>query len=107
MTLPRSFRESSAENRACREHGRGYQKKATSYVIRTGKTPVLAALEARALLDSIDTTTVVGLRDRALIGLLGFTFARIGAALGMTVVAAGSCRSEVCRWSRSRFCKTC
>ena len=55
------------------------------YVVRTGKTPVLAAAEARQLLDSIDTKTVVGLRDRALIGLLVFTFARIGAALGMTV----------------------
>jgi integrase/recombinase XerC len=55
------------------------------YVVRTGKTPVLAATEARQLLDSIDTTTVVGLRDRALIGLLVFTFARIGAALGMIV----------------------
>jgi integrase len=55
------------------------------YVVRTGKTPVLGALEARQLLDSIDISTVVGLRDRALIGLLVFTFARIGAALGMTV----------------------
>jgi integrase/recombinase XerD len=55
------------------------------HVVRTGKTPVLSASEARQLLDSIDTTTVVGLRDRALIGLLVFTFARIGAALGMTV----------------------
>jgi len=55
------------------------------YVVRTGKTPVLAAPEARQLLDSIDTATVVGLRDRALIGLLVFTFARIGAALGMSV----------------------
>src|ERR1700675_3702911 len=55
------------------------------YVVRTGKTPVLGAIEARQLLDSIDTSTVVGLRDRALIGLLVFTFARIGAALGMTV----------------------
>ena len=34
------------------------------------KTPVLAPTEARALLDSIDVTTVVGLRDRALIGLM-------------------------------------
>ena len=32
------------------------------YVVRTGKTPVLAATEARQLLDSIDTMTVVGLR---------------------------------------------
>jgi site-specific recombinase XerD len=55
------------------------------YVVRTGKTPVLAATEARQLLDSIDTGTIVGLRDRALIGLLVFTFARIGAALGTTV----------------------
>jgi site-specific recombinase XerD len=55
------------------------------YVVRTGKTPVLGALEARQLLDSINVKTVVGLRDRALIGLLVFTFARIGAALGMTV----------------------
>jgi integrase len=46
---------------------------------------VLGAIEARQLSDSIDTTSVVGLRDRALIGLLVFTFARIGAALGMTV----------------------
>jgi site-specific recombinase XerD len=51
------------------------------HVVRTGKTPVLAAPEARQLLDSINTKTVVGLRDRALIGLLVFTFARIGAAL--------------------------
>jgi site-specific recombinase XerD len=55
------------------------------YVVKVGKTPVLGALEARQLLDSINVTTLVGLRDRALIGLLVFTFARIGAALGMTV----------------------
>jgi hypothetical protein len=46
---------------------------------------VLDPSEARALLDSIDTSTVVGLRDRALIGLMVYSFARIGAALGMTV----------------------
>ncbi len=55
------------------------------YVLRTGKTPVLAATEARKLLYAIDTASVVGLRDRAFIGLPVFTFARIGAALGMTV----------------------
>jgi site-specific recombinase XerD len=38
--------------------------------VKTGKTPVLAAAEARQLLDSIDTSTVGGLRDRALIGVL-------------------------------------
>jgi integrase len=46
---------------------------------------VLDPAEARALLDSIDTSTAAGLRDRALIGLMVYSFARIGAALGMAV----------------------
>ncbi|HEV7266350.1 MAG TPA: tyrosine-type recombinase/integrase [Falsiroseomonas sp.] len=50
-----------------------------------GKTPVLDAAEARLLLDSIDVSTPAGLRDRALIALMVFSFARIGAALGMRV----------------------
>ena len=56
-----------------------------SHVVRQGKTPVLEPAEARAFLDSIDVSTPVGLRDRALIGLMVYSFARIGAALGMTV----------------------
>jgi site-specific recombinase XerD len=56
-----------------------------SHAVKSGKTPVLAPDEARALIDSIDVTTPVGLRDRALIGLMVFSFARIGAALGMQV----------------------
>jgi site-specific recombinase XerD len=48
--------------------------------VKKGKTPVLTAEEARTLLDTIDTSTVVGLRDRALIGLMVYTFARVGAA---------------------------
>jgi integrase len=46
---------------------------------------VLEPDEARTLLDSIDVSTVVGLRDRALIGLMVYSFARIGAALDMKV----------------------
>ena len=53
--------------------------------IKRGKTPVLSAAQARQLLDSIDVTTVVGLRDRALIALMTFSFARVGAAVGMRV----------------------
>ena len=49
------------------------------------ETPVLDPSEARALLDSIDTTTHAGLRDRALIGLMVYSLARIGAALGVAV----------------------
>ena len=37
---------------------------------KRGKTPVLQADEARTLLDSIDITSLSGLRDRALIGLM-------------------------------------
>jgi integrase/recombinase XerC len=35
---------------------------------------MLDPAEARGLLDSIDTSTVVGLRDRALIGLMVYIF---------------------------------
>jgi site-specific recombinase XerD len=38
----------------------------TRHIVRRGKTPVLDPSEARQLLDTIDTTTVIGLRDRAL-----------------------------------------
>ena len=48
--------------------------------VKKGKTPVLTADEARGLLESINTASVVGLRDRALIGLMTYTFARVGAA---------------------------
>jgi len=56
-----------------------------SHTSRTGKTPVLDPSEARQLLDSIDIRTPAGLRDRALIALMVFSFARIGAALAMKV----------------------
>ncbi len=52
---------------------------------RKGKTPVLNVDEARTLLDAIDTTSLPGLRDRALIGLMVYTFGRVGAAVSMRV----------------------
>jgi site-specific recombinase XerD len=55
------------------------------HVVRSGKTPVLEPAEARALLDSIDVSTPAGLRDRALIALMVYSFARVGAAIGMKV----------------------
>lgn len=55
------------------------------HIVRRGKTPVLDPQEARQLIDAIDTTSVIGLRDRALIGLMVYSFARIGAAIGMRV----------------------
>jgi site-specific recombinase XerD len=55
------------------------------HVVKKGKTPVLTAVEARELLDSIDTSTLIGLRDRALIALMCYSFARVSAVVGMNV----------------------
>jgi len=55
------------------------------YVVRKGKTAVLSAEEARTLLDSIPADTLVGLRDRALIATMVYTFARVGAVIKMRV----------------------
>ena len=54
-----------------------------THVVTTGATPVLSPAEARRLLDAIDTRTVVGLRDRALIGVMVYSFARVSAVVGM------------------------
>lgn len=56
-----------------------------AHSVRRGKTPILAPDEARTLLDRIDIGTYAGLRDRALIGLMVYSFARIGAAVTMIV----------------------
>jgi site-specific recombinase XerD len=67
---------------------------------KKGKTPVLDAAEARTLLDSIDATTPAGLRDRALIAIMVYSLARIGAALGMKVEDAYTERHRL--WVRLR-----
>jgi site-specific recombinase XerD len=55
------------------------------HVVKRGKTPVLMTDDARALLDSIDTSTLVGLRDRALIAVMTYAFARVSAVVSMRV----------------------
>jgi site-specific recombinase XerD len=55
------------------------------HVVKKGRTPVLDREEARALLETIDTRSLTGLRDRALIGVMIYTFARVGAVLQMNV----------------------
>ncbi|HEX7262472.1 MAG TPA: tyrosine-type recombinase/integrase [Luteolibacter sp.] len=55
------------------------------YSTKRGKTPVLSAAEAKKLIASIDISTVVGLRDRALIGLMLYSFSRVSAVVGMRV----------------------
>ncbi len=65
------------------------------HVVKKGTTPVLKTDEARTLLDSIqivkkkkdgnEMPDINGLRDRALIGVMVFSFARVGATLAMRV----------------------
>lgn len=64
------------------------------HIVKRGKAPVLTPDQARTLLDSIDTSTIDGLRDRALMGLMVYSFARVGAAVRMNVedyYASGNC----------------
>ena len=68
------------------------------HIVKRGKTSVLSPDEARQLLDCIDITKPVGLRDRALIGLMVYSFARIGAALAMKVEDVFVLRSRL--WVR-------
>jgi len=55
------------------------------HVIKRGKTPVLIAEEARRLLDAIDPSAIAGLRDRALLSVMIYSFARVGAVVAMNV----------------------
>jgi site-specific recombinase XerD len=64
--------------------------------VSEGKTPNLPAEEVAVLIESIPTDSLVGLRDRALIGLMAYTFARVGAALAMNV---GDYYPEGKQWS--------
>jgi site-specific recombinase XerD len=69
------------------------------HVVKRGRTPVLSEEQARRLLESIkvvrkvtlsdgsegEVPWLVGLRDRALIGVMVYTFARISAVVAMRV----------------------
>jgi integrase/recombinase XerD len=55
------------------------------HVVKRGKAPVLSSEQARTLLDSIDTDTIDGLRDRALIGVMIYSFSRVSAAVRLKV----------------------
>ena len=59
--------------------------RAPKYVVTKGKTPVLEGVQAQALIDAIDVTKIRGLRDRAIIGVMVYSFARVGAVVGMNV----------------------
>ena len=53
------------------------------HVVTKGATPVLSPAEARKLLETIDTGALAGVRDRALLSVMLYSFARVSAVLGM------------------------
>ncbi|WP_254053533.1 tyrosine-type recombinase/integrase [Singulisphaera sp. GP187] len=55
------------------------------HVVSKGLTPYLSAEDTRTLLTSIEPSTLLGLRDRALIAVMTYSFARISATLSLTV----------------------
>ena len=55
-----------------------------THVVTTGATPVLSpGRGARRLLAAIDTGTLAGRRDRALVSVMLYSFARVSAVIGM------------------------
>jgi len=55
------------------------------HIVREGKTPILDENEMRSLLESLDTGKLSDLRDRAILGLMAYSFARVGALTKMQV----------------------
>jgi site-specific recombinase XerD len=53
-----------------------------------GKTPAFVEGEVQKLLNVIETSTHTSLRDRALLGVLAYTFARIGAVVNLSLFAS-------------------
>ncbi|MCY4375126.1 MAG: hypothetical protein OXC31_15310 [Spirochaetaceae bacterium] len=53
------------------------------HIVTKGVTPAVSPAEARRLLDAIDAGTLAGLRDRALVSVMLYSFARVSAAIGM------------------------
>lgn len=55
------------------------------HVVSAGLTPILDTEDMKKLLDSIDTSSIVGLRDRALIAAMTSTFARVQAIVDLDI----------------------
>lgn len=55
------------------------------HIVEKGKTPVLSKEDVRLLLDSVPTTNISGLRDRALIGVMLYEWVRVESAVNMNV----------------------
>ena len=63
-----------------------YSVRGQKHAAVEGKTAEISIEQARALLRSIDVSHVVGLRDRAILGVLAYTGARVGALARLRLV---------------------
>ncbi len=61
-----------------------------------GKTPEITAQQARKLLRSIDVSHVIGMRDRAIIAILIYTAARVGAVAKLRRGDYYDCSDQFC-----------
>ena len=84
-TLPGSNALRLPGHRADRSIQSGCGRPGPRHSTKRGKTPVLTADEAKELIESIDTSTVIGLRDQALIAVMLYSFSRVSAVVGMRV----------------------
>jgi len=64
------------------------------YSLTEGKTPQITVDQEKALLASIRVNDIAGLRDRAIVAVLVYTAARIGAVSGLTVASFASGGSQ-------------
>ena len=55
------------------------------YSVRKGKTPVLTSEETRELFDSIELDTIKGVRDRAILAVMFYSFARVSAVVALNL----------------------
>jgi len=55
------------------------------YSVSKGSTPVLSSEEATELLHGMDISVPIGLRDRAIVAAMTYTFARVGAIVALKV----------------------
>ena len=68
---------------------------------------VLKPEEARLLLDSIDCSSLSGLRDRALLGVMVYSFARVGAVVAMRAEDYYQQGKRWCVVLGNSICETC
>jgi integrase/recombinase XerD len=63
----------------------GHAVRGPRHSVMKGSTTVMSSAEASEFLKSIETSHVVGLRDRAFIGVMIYAFARVSAVVGLKI----------------------